>query len=392
MANAAGPDRAWMLHAVSWPLFGISAIVTALRLWVRLHIIHSYGWDDALILVAMSCATVNTALVAVSILHGTGRHMDELTKSQQILSGKFQLLSQGFHVMSTNWGKVSVALFLVRIISGVKQHKQVMYAGMILLTIINGLGVYTIYGQCTPTAKIWNSNLEGSCWPSDMQRDYAFFQGSVSAFTDLVLAVYPLFTISRLQMATKVKVGLGFVLSLGIMLVTGVGITSLIPCLAGSQANKARLGSAMGAAIIKTVHLAALSSRTDYTWDMIELTIWVTVEQYFIILAASIPALTPLFNIAVRYRSTKRTSTRNTKRIGVGYSRQLSRPQPYSHFASVGREYVEYPVSWARSERRHQGSRSDSEIPIIIAEEQKHGILRTTEFQLQRLPRDEEAG
>ncbi|PTU19741.1 hypothetical protein P175DRAFT_0547648 [Aspergillus ochraceoroseus IBT 24754] len=366
MANAAGPDRAWMLHAVSWPLFGISAIVTALRLWVRLHIIHSYGWDDALILVAMSCATVNTALVAVSILHGTGRHMDELTKSQQILSGKFQLLSQGFHVMSTNWGKVSVALFLVRIISGVKQHKQVMYAGMILLTIINGLGVYTIYGQCTPTAKIWNSNLEGSCWPSDMQRDYAFFQGSVSAFTDLVLAVYPLFTISRLQMATKVKVGLGFVLSLGII--------------------------AMGAAIIKTVHLAALSSRTDYTWDMIELTIWVTVEQYFIILAASIPALTPLFNIAVRYRSTKRTSTRNTKRIGVGYSRQLSRPQPYSHFASVGREYVEYPVSWARSERRHQGSRSDSEIPIIIAEEQKHGILRTTEFQLQRLPRDEEAG
>ena len=38
-----------------------------------------------------------------------------------------------------------------------------------------------------------------------------------SAFTDLILAIYPLFTIKDLQMAMKVKVGLGVVLSLGIM-------------------------------------------------------------------------------------------------------------------------------------------------------------------------------
>jgi hypothetical protein len=43
---------------------------------------------------------------------------------------------------------------------------------------------------------------------------------AASAFSDFVLAVYPLFTIKNLQMATKVKFGLGFVLSLGIMLVS----------------------------------------------------------------------------------------------------------------------------------------------------------------------------
>jgi hypothetical protein len=240
MADASGADRGWILHAVSWPLLGVSVLATATRFWVRVRILRSCGWDDAFILLALICATINTVLVTLSIMHGTGRHMHDLSHEQQIASVKYQLLSQGFHVMSTNWGKVSVALFLVRIISEVKQHKRAMYAGMIFLSIINIGGVYSIYGQCTPTAKAWDNDIEGTCWPAGAQRDYAFFQGctygtdgrtfvfrmlltgdavAASAFSDFVLAVYPLFTIKNLQMATKVKFGLGFVLSLGIMLV-----------------------------------------------------------------------------------------------------------------------------------------------------------------------------
>jgi hypothetical protein len=49
------------------------------------------------------------------------------------------------------------------------------------------------------------------------------------------------------------------------------------------------------AAIIKPVHLAALASRADYTWDTLSLTVWVAIEQYLSILAACIPKLTPLF-------------------------------------------------------------------------------------------------
>ncbi|RHZ46515.1 uncharacterized protein CDV56_103809 [Aspergillus thermomutatus] len=376
MADASGADRGWVLYAVSWPLFGICAIVTALRFWVRARILRSCGWDDAFILLALICATVNTALVSLSIRHGTGRHMDDLSRTQQIASAKFQLLSQGFHVMSTNWGKVSVALFLVRIISEVKQHKRAMYAGMIILSVINIVGVYSIYGQCTPTAKTWDSSIEGSCWPPNAQRNYAFFQGckhdlhglyhwsfadlepavASSAFSDLVLAVYPLLTIRNLQMATKVKFGLGFVLSLGFI--------------------------AMVAAIIKTVHLAALSSRGDSTWDMLSLTIWVAVEQYLIILAACIPALTPLFNIIVRRRASKRSKS-TPNELGTSHNRKLSRHQPYQPFASVGRDYVEYPLTWARSARDPQHSTTDSEAPITSEPGTPNGILKTTEFHIQ---------
>jgi hypothetical protein len=42
---------------------------------------------------------------------------------------------------------------------------------------------------------------------------------AASAFSDLVLAAYPLFTIYHLQMALRLKVALGILLSLGIMYV-----------------------------------------------------------------------------------------------------------------------------------------------------------------------------
>ncbi|KAF7173544.1 hypothetical protein CNMCM5623_005767 [Aspergillus felis] len=358
MADA---DRGWILHAVSWPLFGVCVVVTAARFWVRVRIVRSCGWDDAFILLALICATVNTVLVTLSIMYGTGRHMNDLSHEQQIASVKYQLLSQGFHVMSTNWGKVSVALFLVRIISGVKQHKLAMYAGMILLSIINIGGVYSIYGQCTPTAKIWNNEIEGTCWPAGAQRDYAFFQGSASALSDFVLAVYPLFTIKNLQMATKVKFGLGFVLSLGIF--------------------------AMVAAIIKTVHLAALSAKADYTWDTLTLTIWVAVEQYLIILAACIPALTPLFNIVVRRIASKRSKSKSTPNELEASDRKLSHPQPYLPFASVGREYVEYPMTCVGSAKNSKRRSSDSEALITIEPSSPNGILKTTEFHIQGLVR-----
>ncbi|KAL2807768.1 hypothetical protein BJX63DRAFT_436757 [Aspergillus granulosus] len=352
------PDRGWIILAVSWPLFGICAILILLRIWVRTRILRSWGWDDAFIIIAMLCATTNTALSTISAHHGTGRHAVDLSQYQTIQSTKFNWLSQGFHVMSTNWGKVSVGFFLLRIIGKVKHHRPVMYGGIVLLTVINSVCVYTIYGQCSPTSKLWDTSVKGRCWDPDVQKNYAFFQGSSSALSDLVLAVYPLFTIWNLQMVLKVKIGLGVVLSLGVI--------------------------AMIAAIVKTVNLASLSARADYPWDTVDLTIWIAIEQYLIIIAACIPTLTPLFNIAVRQRTSKKHTSSNNKIGAFTRSRQSGwfHPHPHPLFASgEGKEDV-YPLAWARSERV-TGSESGDPIVGIGLAEPNQGILMTTEIRVQ---------
>lgn len=171
-------DHGWVLYAASWPLFGSCFLIISLRLWVRAHMVRSLGWDDAFMILAFLCAAINTVLVTIGVQYGTGRHASNLTEYQQSQSIKYQVLSAGFHVMSTNWGKVSVALFLIRIISEVKNHKLVMFALIIVMTLINTGAVITIFAQCQPTAAIWDHSLAGphACWPPDTQKKYSFFQ------------------------------------------------------------------------------------------------------------------------------------------------------------------------------------------------------------------------
>ena len=126
-----------------------------------------------------ACAVVNSVCTTIGIYHGTGRHIFYLNDYQKVQANKFNWISQGFHVMSTNWGKVSVALFLLRIVGRERRRKLIFGAGMVLLTIVNAVCVYTIYGQCTPTTALWEGQGpgKGTCWNPNIQRNYAFFQG-----------------------------------------------------------------------------------------------------------------------------------------------------------------------------------------------------------------------
>jgi hypothetical protein len=113
---------------------------------------------------------------------------------------------------------------------------------------------------------------------------------------------------------------------------------------------------------------------------MVPLTAWVAVEQYLIIIAACIPALTPLFNIIIRHRVSKRSRSRSksgSKSLPLhsqGHRRKRSAVnaadghQAYLPFASVGREFVEYPMTWAGSKGgAGGGGRYGSESVVTVS-------------------------
>jgi hypothetical protein len=135
----------------------------------------------------------------------------------------------------------------------------------------------------------------------------------------------------------------------------------------------------MIAAIIKTINLHNLTSAADRPWTMVPLTAWVAVEQYLIIIAACIPALTPLFNIIIRHRVSKRSRSRSksgSKSLPLhsqGHRRKRSAVnaadshQAYLPFASVGREFVEYPMTWAGSKGGGGGGRYGSGSVVTVS-------------------------
>lgn len=136
----------------------------------------------------------------------------------------------------------------------------------------------------------------------------------------------------------------------------------------------------MIAGIVKPVNLASLSSRSDYSYETVNLVIWMAVEEYMIIMGACIPTLTPLFNIAVQKRST----SKGTKSNPYGASnpkvshRHTFRSTGYSQFESDSPEYPlrEYHGdAWAAASSK-PSERDSDEV------EQGIGIMKTTEVQV----------
>jgi hypothetical protein len=91
---------------------------------------------------------------------------------------------------------------------------------------------------------------------------------------------------------------------------------------------------AMIACIVKTIELKALGDRVDFTYNTIGFVIWFTIEQYIVIIAASIPTIRPL-----ALRLTRKSRSRN--------SRNSYRSSPRRPSQTPGQDSTD--VSWSNT-------------------------------------------
>lgn len=75
----------------------------------------------------------------------------------------------------------------------------------------------TVLLQCAPLALVWDSSVSGGCLPPANLKFAAFFNSSVSLFTDVLFALLPVPMLWRVQLNKKVKTAVAGVLGLGIL-------------------------------------------------------------------------------------------------------------------------------------------------------------------------------
>ncbi|KAG2419393.1 hypothetical protein HFD88_004189 [Aspergillus terreus] len=139
--------------------------------------------------------------------------------------------------------------------------------------------------MCDPPRALWQTSLMAqgaTCRDTWILIDYAIFTGAVSAFADLVLAVYPTLVLMKLHMSLRKRLALCTALSLG--------------AVAGAMA------------IVKCFQLPNLADLADSTYATADLVIWTSVESNVVILASCIPTLQPLIELALGKRTLKSTS------------------------------------------------------------------------------------
>jgi hypothetical protein len=131
-------------------------------------------------------ALVASAINIPEVLLGTGRHEFYLNLHQIIESGKLNTLAQPWSIMSTCFSKVSVCLFLLRIIEHQNRNWDFFLWSLISLVVaVDCASSISILLQCQPLEKLWNPTVSGTCWSQYARNAMGFFQGSESPIPNL---------------------------------------------------------------------------------------------------------------------------------------------------------------------------------------------------------------
>lgn len=158
-------------------------------------------------------------------------------------------MNQALAIIAIALGKLAIVAFLQQIHGPEHRGRVILLWGIAISNlIINALTVGMIFTQCTPREKLWDEGLPGTCDGRLRNQNTAYFQGSWSAFCDLILALYPVVFFWNVRLNVRVKVGLCVLMGLGV-----------IACVCS---------------IVKTSYLRVLSQTEDITYYIAQLITW----------------------------------------------------------------------------------------------------------------------
>ncbi|PYH81628.1 hypothetical protein BO82DRAFT_402155 [Aspergillus uvarum CBS 121591] len=280
MSAALPPDenRAVSLLLCFWIPFPFTVGLVVTRFYCR-GMRKDLGYDDWTILVAWMLYTAATAMSTAMELRGGARHVAYLSAEEILYIGKMQIINQFPAALSAMCGKISVALFIMRISGRTsKWRRWFLTVHIVLYFCLTVLSLCILIGQCKPVQALWDMSLrtsgQATCLDARINTDITMLQSAFGAYLDFVLALLPLSFIVDLKVSLRKRIVLFCILSLGI--VAGV------------------------CACIKTSEFIPATGGTDPTWDGYALYLWAFLEIPLVIIAACIPPSKPIWDFLVK--------------------------------------------------------------------------------------------
>ncbi|KAF2440194.1 hypothetical protein P171DRAFT_369181, partial [Karstenula rhodostoma CBS 690.94] len=270
--------------SITGTFFTAALIIVKLRCYVRITMLKVFGKDDYRMVVSMMFAAATFACFVIGTHHGLGNHLPvPLMDADMYKSFSKTLYVHSLLIMvGISCVKISIAFSLLRL-SATKRQTRFLQDAILFIVAITLASAGTLPFQCFPVEAAWDSSLRpapfgsGSvrCFENTTFRDLGLmnscdFQHNIT--TDVLFATLPIPLIWKLHINMRTKISLIVILSLGWF--------------------------ASAAAIVKVAKQYTVLDDLDWTahdsfnvWNYIELTVG--------IIAASLPALKPLFHWAL---------------------------------------------------------------------------------------------
>ncbi|KAK3331622.1 hypothetical protein B0T19DRAFT_380110 [Cercophora scortea] len=256
-----------MAMAAMWCLTVVTLIFVALRVYTRAVIVRQLGWDDHIYALTGVFLLLYTVFLQLSANYGFGQPITALELEDAVQAVQWEMVGQTFAVIGMATAKVSMGLFLLRIVIERWQRIAIHIASSSLLAV-SVMTAVVFWIQCLPPRSIFDPRVKGSC--IIQVEGFSLLLGSWCAAVDFFFAAFPWMFIWGLNMRFKEKVTIAASMSLGVI----AGICG----------------------IIRTVELSGLAS-ANYTEDTVNLIIWSAAELAVTMICAGIPLLRPLLRL-----------------------------------------------------------------------------------------------
>ncbi|RHZ73132.1 hypothetical protein CDV55_108756 [Aspergillus turcosus] len=340
-------DRALAIFVVSAVMTGISVVAVVLRSFVRLYVVRAFGWDDALMVLALSLFVSLSICCMVGSESGIGHKMVEFESLGTLDELKRSLLwwwlGQMLYIWSSAVTKVSISMTLQRLAVR-KLHRIILWA-VIAISIVIGLMFWLVLLlDCNPVSYFWlrvDPLYAGECLSRDVLLAIAYLYSSLTIFCDLTLGIMPAVLVWNLQMNSKTKIALGGILS---------------------------LGAVASVAVIIRFPFLHYYGDADFLYSTYQIAIWSVMETGLGITAGSLVTLRPLFRWFLD-GSLRRSDKRSSRQYPLSSlpgdsSRKDSRDPSYwrpdlrDKFSNVVVTTISSPMA-----RSHHGSQEELNLP-----------------------------
>ncbi|KAI1655714.1 hypothetical protein F4813DRAFT_391289 [Daldinia decipiens] len=256
-------------------LIAITAVSMASRITARwLH--KTMGVDDVLIFLSWILSIGICSSVMLATRHGLGDHRDEVDDADYKKYLELQIASS----ITFSWGvataKASFAVLYLRIFpeGGFRIVNKFLIVFLSMQAIEE---TCVVLFKCSPIRKSWDFTLEGSC----LDLHPLWYSSFVfNLITDLALFLEPIPSTWRLQLPLTKRLGLIFMLSLG-LLVTSISVIRIVYVTSIGHDDTCKYSNGYG-------RWTASNSIID---QLAEPLIWSMVEICSLIICSCIPSL-----------------------------------------------------------------------------------------------------
>ncbi|KAF3764184.1 hypothetical protein M406DRAFT_258120 [Cryphonectria parasitica EP155] len=207
--------KAPMMLAVLWTFQAVAFALVGLRLYARLVVVQTYGWDDHCFNGAVILLFVYNVLISVAATLGIGQLQTGPFTSDDSRALLLVNIAQSLIDAMAILVKVSIALFLLRIVASNRAHKIIIIVPAAIMSIIVAIALLCLWFSCTPISYSWDLSIPNGQCNGDEQFVVALLGGLSIILVEVLYASFPWYLVRKLQMPRREKILVGSCMSFG---------------------------------------------------------------------------------------------------------------------------------------------------------------------------------